>query len=273
MGLFGDIIDNLSEKHERRKYAAQYRKDAIYYVERGKEIINRAYEKASADALKTETAVHEFNNFRRRTADKLQTSVHPLLEEFQSFDINARIKTPELEFSKSSHISDINFSGSFGVSMPSINVSSILDLFDDSDYDEAKFAKMNAKSFYEDMKYRRSLMEEKREKMREIRSFISEQEFVINSLIEKLEAADDKLQDSMKKEVFTQEEADFLTGTAKCAQLIFNLLETEFMTDNYDIETKAKTLLEQLKTIDSNLPAAPEIRKASKINWLHIISF
>ena len=273
MGLFGDIFDNFSEKYERRKEARQYRKDAIYYVERGKEIINRAYEKASADAQKTETAVHEFNDFRCRTAANLQTSVYPLLKAFQSFDINSRIQVPDIDFSKSNYLFNISISGAIVRPTSYVNISEIFDLFDDSDYYEAKSAKISAKSFYEDMKYHRSLLNEKREKMREIRYFISEQEAVINSLLEKLVAANDTLQEAMKKNLFTQEEADFFTGTAKCAQLILNLLETKFIVDDYNIEDKSKMLLEQLKTINNNLPAAPEIRKSSHIDWHRIISF
>ena len=143
-------------------------------------------------------------------AELLLTSVYPLLKAFQSFDINSRIQVPDIDFSKSNYLFNISISGAIVRPTSYVNISEIFDLFDDSDYYEAKSAKISAKSFYEDMKYHRSLLNEKREKMREIRYFISEQEAVINSLLEKLVAANDTLQEAMKKNLFTQEEADFL---------------------------------------------------------------
>ncbi|MCH3950732.1 MAG: hypothetical protein LKE33_07365 [Acidaminococcus sp.] len=267
------ILDILEEKHDRHNRAKEYRKSAEHYIEHGKEIINRAYERASRDAYKTEKAVDDFNDFRTQVARELNTSIRPVLRNFEDFHIDSKIDVPDVGVDDI-RLSSFHFSAASSIpNLDILPIFAILSFFDDSDYDAAWTAKMKAEGFYDDMKYYRIMLNNKRKKMSEIRSFLAEEQSVITSLMEKLSAAKDKLNEGMRSSSFSQEQADTLKGIAKCSKLVAKTLETQFLTDSDDIDDRAKKLLKEIQTINEELPSAPDIRRSPKVIWFGSIMY
>ena len=112
-------------------------------------------------------------------------------------------------------------------------------------------------------------LEKYKEQMREVRSFIISERSELSSLMNKVKKMTSELQTGMKKNSFTQEEADYLKGIHKITECIVTLLSTQFLSDSFKITQKYKKVYDSVQDINQSIPSSPSIKDTSTLSALN----
>lgn len=126
----------------------------------------------------------------------------------------------------------------------------------------------DAKMFKEHMKMERDKLYAYKEKMVEIRSFISSEESEINTLMDKLRKMQSELESAMKKPSFSSAEAEYFKGIQKISESIISLLSTEFLEDGFSISKKYQKAFSEIERINQEIPYSPLISDGNTAAFL-----
>lgn len=266
MSLF-DLMDRAGENMEKRRKTREYLKDARRYVEEGKARYEKAYSDVLAYSYETENRMRDHYEFKQNLLKEIGEEIDPILENFKRFDIDSKIKIPEVVDMQSFDISSASVNFNLSQSLESSNdiagslVVNLFDLFSDADEDyyEARRAKEEARAYKERMGWEKEKLMNMKESMRTIRLVISEEKDVLISLKGKLIGIAKKLEDEMKKESFSEEEAAYLKGLHKIGEKIKGLITTRFIDDRYNVTSEYRSALDDIQKINTMLPDAPDL--------------
>lgn len=271
MGIFG-FIDDMKEKAEKRKRAAEYRRKARQYIEDGERIYNTAYSEVFSYSYETSKKIEKHYDYKQQIIKELKSDVAPVITRFNDFDIDRKvIDSPSVNASVLSSISGMDLCKSLSSSDHSVYsvfpIPRLDELFSDPDeeYWEARRQKDEANRFYENMKYERNNLHNIKEKMRTIRYYIDDEKELLAGLTSKVKNISAQLNTSMKRKRFSQSEADYLKGVHEIAQSLSELLTTKFFDNNFNITSQYKTAFEKIKAIDNSLPTAPTISQGTEV--------
>lgn len=263
MGFF-DFVSEAKEKHNRSREAREFIKRAKELVEEGNEIYSNAYAKVSIYAHETEYKLRQHAEYKKEIAKEFGGVIGSTLKEFEKFDIDSKtISSPSFNSSgfsiKDSSLGLSTFSSSMSSCIrPSISISDFF--FSDDDYYAARSQRDEARRFKERMKLEREVMYNYRDRMSEIRSFIDREKSEIDSLMNKVRKITNELNQGMKKNEFTSEEALYFKGIKKISEKLMALITADFLSDSFSINQKYQKLFAELQTLNKNIPSAPSIK-------------
>ncbi|MDY2966303.1 MAG: hypothetical protein SOR58_08905 [Megasphaera massiliensis] len=269
MGLW-DVVTDAKERMEKSRRAREYLKRAKELVKDGNDLYERAYNKTTSYADETEDRLRSHMHYKQKVARELGNTINVTLENFNSFDIDSRvmsapsIKEPQMDLG--------SFQSTFSSCFPSPSIPSIFDRFiSDEDYYEARAQLDEAKWYKSRMREEKARLYEYKERMGEIRSFISTEKYELDSLLEKLRKMTDELQESMKEDSFSADRAVYLKGIHKISSHIVTLLNTSFLGDKFAINQKYQEVFSAIQSINRNIPDKPSIGDSNLLNSIRQI--
>ena len=195
------ILGNAEKKRETRELISEAKR----YINEGEEIYEKAYDKVTSYAAKTEDKLKQHAEYKQKLARELGSNVGNTLKRFSKFDIDSKvIKAPTVSI-KSGGV-DINiFNSVMSNFVPRTDTLSIFDLFtSDNDYYEAKRQRDEAKRYKEKMKLEKKRLYGYKKQMEEIQRFIIAERSELDSLMEKVSIMTEELNSGMKKSRFSQ---------------------------------------------------------------------
>ena len=275
MGFF-DLISDAKENIEKSQKAREYISDAKRLVREADELYAAAYAKVTDYAYETESKIRSHQAYKKNIASELNSSIKNTLVTFREFNIDSKVTAPTISKLNSLNIGGIENMASFSNSLThhivSSPISMMLDLFiSEDDYYEAKRQRDEAKIYKQQMKNEKEKLYLYRDKMGAIRDFMSEEKQELETLMSKVRGMNNELNHGMQKTSFTEREANFLKGTHMIVGQIVDLLNTEFLTDDFDITMQYKKNFENICNINRNLPSSPSISDASTARMLKVI--
>lgn len=277
MGLFdffAEIAEDVSDGVDRSKEVKRFIAEARNYIREGENIYERAYHDVTDYAFETEELLQEHMKFKKRISKELGDGVGCTLESFKQFNVDAKVMSPPVIKTTEK---DINI---FKSSLPHHNVTSEYDVIGDvtsvfgkyvstKEYYRAEWQRDEALQFKQSMITEKKKLEKYKEQMREVRSFIISERSELSSLMNKVKKMTSELQTGMKKNSFTQEEADYLKGIHKITECIVTLLSTQFLSDSFKITQKYKKVYDSVQDINQSIPSSPSIKDTSTLSALN----
>lgn len=263
MGLF-DLFSDVKDNMDRSKEAREFLRQAKELTKEGEAIYDRAYDKVSSYASETEYKLRRHMDYKKTIAKELNSgSIAVTLRDFKQFNIDKKIISMPTIKDVTIKESNVGLGGlSHAVSSLDVRAElpSILDMFiSDDDYYEARRAKDEAKRFKERMKMEREELYSCKEKMAEICSFIIEEKDELDALMNKIKKITSELEDAMKQNSFTEQQAIYLKSIHQIAECVAALLSEDFLSDTLNIKQRYMNIFNEIKNINQNLPYAPSI--------------
>lgn len=259
MGFFSNAKDN----YEKRQRAAEYRYDARKYINEGKEIYEKAYDKLLTTSFDIRMEISNYVNFKKQKLNEMNTILKKLnCDEKHINSSELEIKLNNIEPSSihpTTFVTGESFFDELGAIFSTIPAPSISDFFSDSssDYYEAKSERDQAKIYKETMKAERERLYNAREAMRNISSYIYSEKKEIEKLVDILkEAANNECN-----------EKDKLEAIYEITNLLAETLTTQFINNNYAITEQYNNVHSQIESINNNLYSAPVL---SDVNWSNV---
>lgn len=266
MGIF-DLLSESKDRIDKNRRAREYIQRAKDLVNEGNELYRKAYGRARAYAAETEYILFKHAEYKKSLAKELDRTVKTTIKSFNKFDIDSKI-LPAMTYSDGTFDSNV-FKNIVQGCIRDVDSLPFYDIFiSESDYYEAKQQLSEAKVYKERMKFEREKLNSYKEKMAEIRLFVSTERNELDSLMTKIRKMNDDLREGMKKEKFSVDEVDYLKGINKIAECLVILLSTEFLNDEFSINQKYKNIFEKIKNMNDNLPYSPTISEHNTMNGI-----
>lgn len=265
-----DIFDNGREKLERSMKAREYISQAKSYIRDGEEIYENAYGKVRTYAFDTQYEISKHNDYKKSIAMEIGGDIATAIYRADNFilegpaickhsDINLNV------FDACSKLFEDTIVDEIVTVFELKKRYSLLDLFiSDEDYYEARRRKDDAKYFKTQMKMERERLYNCKEKMREIRYFMDEEKREIDSLMVKIRKMKNDLNYRVDKGNLTKDEENDLKALNDITKLIVKLLETNFLSDSFEINGKYSEIFQNIKSINGELPDAPDVKNIGK---------
>lgn len=261
MGIFSDAKDN----YEKRRKAAEYRYDARQYINEGKEIYEKAYNRLVSTSYDVQSEISHYVKFKKQKLNEM----NDILKNLNCDEKNINSSALEIKFNhldpSSVHahtfVTGESFFKELGAIFSTIPAPSISDFFSDStmDYYEAKSEREEAKFYKEAMKAERESLNNTREAMKAISSYIYSEKKEIEKLI-----------DILKKATTNEcNNKDQLEAIYEITNLLAETLTTQFINNNYAITEQYNNVHAQIESINDNLYSVPVL---SDINWSNVKS-
>lgn len=249
-----DISDNWEKKKEAREYNARAREIIDDYTNR----YNDTYFNTMDYAYETQRRLEKHHDFKKQIVKKLQLNVKPVLEDFKKFDIDSKtidINFEDMNTSKNLDISIFDVDRAFS-RMNNLSFNSCFPNLDDI-FRDATEEYYQAKSNYNQAKLYKSQIQSKREELKSIksnlsniRSHISDEERILNQLMDRIENISRKLDENMKKISFKKQESDHLKSICNIAKGIDKFMSMRFLNDDFTVSNDYNNLFEKIKEIN-----------------------
>lgn len=272
MGFFdflSDEVDSIKENNDKRRQAREYTQRAKEIVKDYEERYNTTYVNTVSYAYKTQFKVEEHYKFKKELIKEIDLKIKPVFNRFDKFDIDK--KTFDMEFANTK---EFNFNSTavgnkfnslkdeMALSSVIENNSLILDLFSDAteEYWEAKRLLDEAKQYKREIQYQREKLKTMKSNLGELRQYIIDEREMLNDLSIKAKKITSTLETSMKKNVFTQEEAEKLKSINKIGKGISKLMTIKFLNSDFSINNEYKMVYDSISEINNMIPRTPTIQ-------------
>ena len=104
------------------------------------------------------------------------------------------------------------------------------------------------------------------ESLNSTKKFVESDKENLTQLAEKIRGLVGQLKNAMNRNSFTENEARYMAGIAKIAELIKNSLEQRIANNSGNVESNYRQYSDKLRDINNLIPATPKIENSS--TWL-----
>lgn len=279
MGLF-DLFDSDERRwrQEARDEAKQYRSDARNYMADAKSH-HDDFKEYQRDARRESSYLFDemkaHIEYKASVLNELGSEIDQTMKDFKAFKIEVRVPA---KIKIDTHVTSdflrkastgMGISAIAGPNLPSIfSLASILsDPF--KERDRAMDEMFKAQSYCFDMESAAIEMQGICDQLSAVRRDIRDERTCIEQMMEKLRKTVELLKQSMQKDAFTDEEAEYFNGIYRIAGLIKDSIEQPIL-DNKGYRAAAyEKYSQRMKELNNALPSQPSLTERS---WLSILA-
>lgn len=264
---------------DERRWRQEAKQEAREYRQEAKEILADAkdlYDDYKDLKSETQRVVNElsdlirsYNNYKADMLKELSGEVNSTIENFRRFNVGSRVTAPP-SINSAPSIPTVTVS-SIMANLPggSFNPISIaLSIFSDpyKDREKALDQKYAAQDYYYKVQDALTDMKILYESLTNSRRYIQDEKSNLTQLMDKVRRIVNQLNEAMTRNFFTENEARYMTGISKIAEMIKNSLEQRIVSKSGDIEGNYKLCGAKIRELNGAIPAAPNISSSSA--WL-----
>jgi hypothetical protein len=265
MGLFSDVAERIRKKNQ----AAEYRRSAKDYVDKGKTIYYKTNGDLQVVVQSVKQMIDEHFLYKKKMIEQLNNELLPISNNFE----NRWTETKVNDISLGNDNQNISLQNSifhdlqsnFFPNNPIPNAVDILDFFfgdADEEYWDARQKRDEAKIFYEQMKAEREKMRLIKSQLSNIKNYISDERKMIDSLFTKIEGIVKSLPLSMNN--LNKKEINYLIGINKISLILSNLLTVNFLNKEMKVTEEYEKAITNLQMVESKIANLPNIESGLK---------
>ena len=272
MGFF-DLLnpDERRWRNEAKQEAREYRQEAKEILSDAKDLYDD-YKELKSDtqrvANKLSDFIRSYNSYKADLLKDLGGDINNTIENFKRFNISSRvISVPKIGDSYAPTVSVFsasNFMPDVSLNPISLILSSLSDPY--KDRDRAIDERDKARDYFYKVQDAYSELKILFESLNGTKKFIESDRENLTQLAEKIRSLVGQLKNAMNRSSFTENEARYMTGISKIAELIKNSLEQRIADNSGNVEGNYRQYSDKLKSINNLIPAAPKIENSS--TWL-----
>lgn len=245
MGLFSKAKDN----YDKRKDIAEFNYKAKEYTNEGQRIYNDAYSKLVVACAEVGSKINRFVSYKQQKLREINRILKQLDSNHKDIQLSLKVDFPRIECCAVAQPEKLT---AFDEILATWTEPSVKDFFgsvSSAEYYAAKDAMYEAKMYRETMRTKRDELNEARYAVKEIPSFISDEESKIDALMQRFQKTAESIQ-SGKDQVQ-------IDSLCQIAQLIADSLTTQFLDNSYHITAQYHEVHRRMDHINTTLAHAP----------------
>ncbi len=270
MTLLNEILDNTSKNRSDIKREIEDYKDR---VERTMRTANNLREGELAKKQKSledkSTRIQEMLTShmenKKQLLNELGTNIGETLTRFKNFNIDQYvIVSPDV--SSSSGVSVPSFGKTLdyscaGIFVPTIDIFSLLNLFDNpkKDLEKVKEAYEKAQKYLAEVQQAIARVENLTSKLDAISNVVEDEKNTLNELMGKIRKIMPYLEDAMTKQKFRRVEAEYLKKLANIAEILKSSMENGILDNDGNVTDNYHAYLAKVKELNAGIPQEPKI--------------
>lgn len=267
-GLFSDPVksglktllqNNDREKIEEYQQKAQDKLDEAELLRRDELVPLQHSLQRKAERIGL--AYEQQTNFKINLVQKLNGDVSNTIAKFKQFNIDAHIiEKPDLTISPSSN--NMNITSTLTSSILPMNTTPpLLSLFfgSNSELSEAKKAYAKAKKYLLQVEEAIDKLHNVKIKLNDVEEWIQEEKNTLCELDQKLRNILIQLEQAMKRDKFSREEAEYMKALCGIAEFLKKSLKTQVTNSSGELEYNYRQYVRKLNDINYTIPSAPKL--------------
>ena len=265
-------------RREAQQEAKEYRQDAKEFFQEAKDLYEDDYKEYKRDAQRLSNQLGDLirrnNEYKASLLKELGGNITASIANFKRFNIDSKvIKSIKLDSGDFSGVSLTASLASFsppivGTFNPiSLVFSALSDPFEDRD--KAYSQRSKAQEYLWQVQDAVSQMKATIEELRNTKTYIEDEKQTLDDLMGKIRQIINQLNTATTKESYTENEAQYMKGICRIAELIKNTLESQITNKSGDISSNYKKYSDKIRKINRAIPSAPTITQSG--NWLEKI--